>query len=212
MERKQQNTGSARRLSSNLNETPAKCDCLHDHDRSRLLDLPRELRDQIIEAVVSPHQAKLITSDHLFPKSASSGLVLMQVCSQLRAETAPIFFGQSKFDANLPNLRVWLRAIETEHVAMIKEVHIASGFIGTPQCCLAAARSWLDDVQTSIGPKLREGALWACASQMQGGIPLPVYINSLGEISTEYLQEPVKERTRKCRICTRIDLLKTGRH
>ncbi|SMR58545.1 unnamed protein product [Zymoseptoria tritici ST99CH_1E4] len=95
--------------------------------RCRLLELPRELRDDIYERVFADN---IVTIDCTWAGRkrvpCDQGLVL--ACRQLHRETVALYYERSNFHAsNIYSTLEWLSALSPKHVKHVKKIRCVLG-------------------------------------------------------------------------------------
>lgn len=95
-------------------------------DYSPLSRLPAELRNYIYELVCVTDNPIIISFRYFWDPP-----MLLQTCRQLRAEAAPIYYGDNIFHAEegqlstLGSLEMWLRTIGEEARRLIRTIHFS---------------------------------------------------------------------------------------
>lgn len=101
-----------------------------------LLDLPKELRDEIFShLLLKPRNTiTMLSNSHCFRSEVSAAQpALSQVSKQLRAETLPVFYGSNRFLAelgdaeDLETAKNWLVAIGDGNVRFLRHL-VLSGW------------------------------------------------------------------------------------
>lgn len=101
-----------------------------------LLDLPKELRDQIVSSILIKPQntITMLSNSHCFQSEVSASQpTISMVSKQLRAEALPIFYSSNHFLAELSNpddlatARNWLAAIGDGNVRHLRHL-VLSGW------------------------------------------------------------------------------------
>lgn len=101
-----------------------------------LLDLPKELRDQIVSSILIKPQntITMLSNSHCFQSEVSASQpAISKVSKQLRAETLPIFYSSNLFlaelsdPADLATAKNWLAAIGDGNVRHLRHL-VLSGW------------------------------------------------------------------------------------
>ena len=132
------------------NEAPQRATREQQNLKAGLLRLSPELRNRIYNDVI-PTSARISVLSALLPNQ----IALLQVCRTIRAETVPIFYGNTMFNfdirskSNYVRATSWLHGLSDEAVRSLRKIYFYSNLLcyckaaGTRDSC-GKFEAWID--------------------------------------------------------------------